>query len=462
MAQTQEELQTVTTELTVEAFNTFCEDIATMFDTNVTAVQEDIATGTVKELKTMYKKLAAVCSVTAEGAINGEFHVVFDKDGVFTLPGTFVMQPEQIIRQNRKNGGQEEAEEVGDALGEVGNLLVGAWDKVFREELEGHKHFVQSGTFIGNPWLKPTESLRLTKEEELAIVTFEMTVEPLDAFKCSIIYPVTVFEPAPEPESADEEDPQDADAEQAQGEEGDADQPQDETAAAAEQTAPEGTATDETTETDPPSEEPTDAAESTEPTDAAEPEPAQPQDRPVSDAIAKIAASQTAAPAQPGAAMDVLTTIKAQDVMRAEVAWADPEDSIEHLTAVMQQNDTAYVMIGENQTLQGIISKSDVRGALSPYLQSMFAKWRNPMDIATLQIKAKWAMSQPVRTVRPDATLAAIMSAMTEHGGRCMPVVDQQGKVCGIVTAFDVFHALLSCRPDIETHGQTAQTPPLV
>ena len=148
--------------------------------------------------------------------------------------------------------------------------------------------------------------------------------------------------------------------------------------------------------------------------------------------------------------------------MRAEVAWAGPEDSIEHLTAVMQQNDTAYVMIGENQTLQGIISKSDVRGALSPYLQSMFAKWRNPMDIATLQIKAKWAMSQPVRTVRPDATLAAIMSAMTEHGGRCMPVVDQQGKVCGLVTAFDVFHAMLSCRPDISTQGQTPQTPPLV
>ena len=339
--------------------------------------------------------------------------------------------------------------------------------------MEGHKHFVQSGTFIGNPWTKPAESLRITKEEELAILTFEMTVEPLDAFKCSVIYPVTVFEPAPEPEpEADEEEPQDADAEQAQGEEGDADQPQDETAADAEQAAPEEAATEEATETDPPAEEPTDAAETAEPADAAgqdeaqpaaeQPEPVQPQERPVSDAIAKIAASQTAATGQPAAALGVLTAIKAQDIMRAEVAWAAPEDSIEHLTAVMQQNDTAYVMIGENQTLQGIISKSDVRGALSPYLQSMFAKWRNPMDIATLQIKAKWAMSQPVRTVRPDATLAAIMSAMTEHGGRCMPVVDQQGKVCGIVTAFDVFHALLSCRPDISTHGQTPQTPPLV
>jgi CBS domain-containing protein len=54
------------------------------------------------------------------------------------------------------------------------------------------------------------------------------------------------------------------------------------------------------------------------------------------------------------------------------------------------------------------------------------------MDAATLQIKAKWFMSHPVRTVRPDATLSAVMLAMSEHGGPCMPVVDELAKVLGI------------------------------
>ena len=92
----------------------------------------------------------------------------------------------------------------------------------------------------------------------------------------------------------------------------------------------------------------------------------------------------------------------------------------------------------------------------------MFVKWRTPMDIATLQIKAKWTMNRPVRTVRPDTTLASVMHAMSEHGGRCMPVVDTDGKVQGIVTVFDVFQAILSAGIDGTTAGRFAQNPPLV
>ena len=85
MAQSQAELESVTADLTVEAFKAFAEDISTMFDTPVSAERTDIATGTVKELKDTYKKLAAVCSVKAEGAVNGQFHVVFDREALFTL-----------------------------------------------------------------------------------------------------------------------------------------------------------------------------------------------------------------------------------------------------------------------------------------------------------------------------------------------------------------------------------------
>ena len=102
MAQSQAELESTTAELVTETFNVFAEDIATMFDTEVTAQQLDITVGTIKDVKDTYKKLAAICSVTAEGPINGQFHVVFDKEGLFTVAGTFVMQPEQIITKNRK------------------------------------------------------------------------------------------------------------------------------------------------------------------------------------------------------------------------------------------------------------------------------------------------------------------------------------------------------------------------
>ena len=52
-------------------------------------------------------------------------------------------------------------------------------------------------------------------------------------------------------------------------------------------------------------------------------------------------------------------------------------------------------MIGADGVLEGLVSKSDLAGAASPYLRPEFAKWRWPLDDATLQIKVKWIMSRP-------------------------------------------------------------------
>ena len=57
------------------------------------------------------------------------------------------------------------------------------------------------------------------------------------------------------------------------------------------------------------------------------------------------------------------------------------------------------MLVGQNGILEGIVSKSDIRGAMSPYLQEMFAQWRRPLDVATLQIRLKWVMSKPVYTI---------------------------------------------------------------
>ncbi len=479
MAQSQAELESTTAELLTETFNVFAEDIATMFDTEVSAQQLDITVGTIKEVKDTYKKLAAVCSVTAEGPINGQFHVIFDKDGLFTVSGTFVMQPEQIITKNRKNGTEEEAKEIGDALGEVGNLFVGSCDRVFREEMEEHGHFAQSGTFIGNPWTGSEDKIGLTAEEEMLILEFEMTVAPLEPFKCGVLLPKTIFEPPAEKPAAEEAPEESAEApaeEAAEATETPAEEtPAEDTETAetpAEETPAEEAVTEET-----PAEEPDAPVEDTETAEEtpAEETPAEDTETPaeetpaeeapagpVSEAIHELTTNESLPlPILNADASEVLNAVTAAQVMKSPPAWAKPDNTVEQITAIMQQHDAGYIMIGTDGKLEGIVSKSDLRGALSPYLQSMFVKWRGPMDLATLQIKAQWVMSRPVRTVRPDATLYNVVKTMTEHGGRCMPVVDQDGKVHGIVTVFDIFKVLLNASPDAQSSGNTTQAPPL-
>ncbi|MHC4069306.1 MAG: CBS domain-containing protein [Planctomycetota bacterium] len=70
-------------------------------------------------------------------------------------------------------------------------------------------------------------------------------------------------------------------------------------------------------------------------------------------------------------------------------------------------------------------------------------------------------MTRPVRTIKPDTSVAAIMENMRQSGLRCLPVVDQQGDVAGLVTVFDIFEALLNTGSGVSTAGKTPQAPQL-
>ncbi len=163
----------------------------------------------------------------------------------------------------------------------------------------------------------------------------------------------------------------------------------------------------------------------------------------------------------PGESADISLAMCAKDIMQKEVVWGAGDDSIEQALAKMQQANSGYMMVGGDGALEGVVSKSDLTGAISPYLRPVFAKWRRPLDDATLQIKIKWIMSRPVRTVKPETTLSAVIGSMCQFGGYVLPVVDNDGKVQGLVTIFDILQALLSDKEDFPTVGETAQSPPL-
>lgn len=135
--------------------------------------------------------------------------------------------------------------------------------------------------------------------------------------------------------------------------------------------------------------------------------------------------------------------VEAKDIMQKEVFWADFEESVQQILTKMQQRNVEYMMVGRDRRLEGLISKADLKGTLSPYLRPEFAKWRRPLDDATLQIKIKWIMSKPVHTIKPQTPLTVMMKKIYRLRVHALPVVDQQGEVLGLVTEPDVFEAIL-------------------
>jgi len=547
MVATQTEIESRVVELASEALEAFCEDISGMFGVAMECEQQEIATQTVAQLKKRFKKLVAVNIVDSEGILDGTFQLIFDQEGLFTLGGIMVMLPEKRILANRKDASADLAESMVDAVGEAGNLLVGAWERIFREELEGHGHLLQRlPAFVGKPWDKPQEKIGLSPEEEHIFIPYEMTISPYPAFNCGVILPRAIFEgksetdsddAAPEkadaaqesrqePEAAEAKDSDEPKAADAKKKEEDAkpaakksepgkskaarkkptkkvepDQPADEEKPATEATAApepanetpdkEDNASDKDSKAESPEavEEKDDSAQSdetqqdnaeeaskkqaeasAEQTDSGakaseDEDPDQEQDEtteaseeaatgPVSGAIKELARSQINGTSE-------LLWVSAKDIMKTKVVWVSPDESVQQALMKLQQNDVGYLAVGSGEVLEGIVSKSDVAGAMSPYLRPMFARWRKPSDDATLNIKLKWIMSRPVRTAKPDTPLATMLENMCRFGGRALPVVDEQGKVHGLVTAFDIFQVLLNLGADVPTAGNVAQGPPL-
>jgi CBS domain-containing protein len=194
-------------------------------------------------------------------------------------------------------------------------------------------------------------------------------------------------------------------------------------------------------------------------------------DSPISETIRKMTQSTKAAldgtnqhqltENTPTPGNTIISQISAKDIMQTNVAWISPEDSVQDALTILQQNDAGYLMVGTEGKLEGIVSRSDINGALSPYLQPIFAKWRRPLDDATLQIKIKWIMTRTIRTVKADTPLAVIMENMCQFGWRALPVIDDQGNVQGLVTVFDIFRALLKTDPNTAAVGKNLQAPML-
>ncbi|MHC4758402.1 MAG: CBS domain-containing protein [Planctomycetota bacterium] len=390
------EVQSQVIQLSTEAFNGFCEDVSGMFDVKVECLKEKVHTIKLQDLKSHFDEIVAINTISAAGATSGKFFFIFDQKGLFTLPGLISMTSEKTILQNIEKGDLKQAESMNEALAETGNLLVGSWDRIFRQDLIGHERLVQSASFIGTPWDDSEKSFGLAENQEIIFISYKMTIGSYPAFKCGVCFPK---------DFVNDENERTSDIEQIQQ----------------------------------PSENP----------EKTEPQERQNIEHPLSDMVAGSAGKSISS--------------SAKDIMQKNVIWISPDNTVEDAIAKMKEHDAGYLMVGsddiiEGRMLEGIVSRSDIAGAVSPYLRSTFAKWRRPIDDATLQIRIKWIMSRPVRTVKLDTPVNIIMEQMSRYGGRCLPVVDDKAAVVGLVTVFEIFNSLLTDN-GISIIGKAGQPP---
>src|SRR5688500_17225126 len=121
--------------------------------------------------------------------------------------------------------------------------------------------------------------------------------------------------------------------------------------------------------------------------------------------------------------------MRIEDVMTRNPACCTPETGLREVAMMMVENDCGQIPLVRSTadpTILGVVTDRDI-------VSRLVARGRNP-----LEMRAEACMSQPVITVRTDASVEDCIRLMESHRIRRVPVVDGEGLMRGIVSQADI------------------------
>ena len=128
----------------------------------------------------------------------------------------------------------------------------------------------------------------------------------------------------------------------------------------------------------------------------------------------------------------------ASDLMTADPACCRPTTTIDLVARMMAQNDCGEIPVVDIADHPiGVITDSDI-------VCRVVAEGMNPMGHTV-----EAYMTRPVVTVRVTAPLDEVVACMEEHQVRRLPVVDDEGRLVGIIAQADLAEAV----PDATLKG---------
>lgn len=138
--------------------------------------------------------------------------------------------------------------------------------------------------------------------------------------------------------------------------------------------------------------------------------------------------------------------MKVAEIMTSRLITIGLDDSLATIQGLFHKHRFHHVMVVSGAHLRGVISDRDVLRHLSPFVETAGSQRR---DEATLKLHAHQVMTRHPITVTPQTDAQEATRVMIDKGISCLPVVDEGGRLVGVVTWKDLLRATLDpVRPD--------------
>jgi acetoin utilization protein AcuB len=130
-----------------------------------------------------------------------------------------------------------------------------------------------------------------------------------------------------------------------------------------------------------------------------------------------------------------------RDWMTSEVITIPPDTSLAQAHKLMQEKSIRRLPVVDHDRVVGIITLGDVRGA-QPSSASSLSIWE--MNDLLAKLKIYEIMTQRPVTIPENASIGEAARIMLDKKFSGLPVVDDAGRLVGIITESDIFRFVAS------------------
>ncbi|RLA99357.1 MAG: hypothetical protein DRG83_13145 [Deltaproteobacteria bacterium] len=127
--------------------------------------------------------------------------------------------------------------------------------------------------------------------------------------------------------------------------------------------------------------------------------------------------------------------------MSRDVITIDENESLQKAAKVLQENQIKILPVMRNGTLVGVITDRDVKRASASDATTLDA---HELHYLLSKLKIKEIMTKNPITVPDDYTVEEVAGILLEHKISGVPVVNEEGKLVGVITKTDLFKLILA------------------
>ena len=143
-----------------------------------------------------------------------------------------------------------------------------------------------------------------------------------------------------------------------------------------------------------------------------------------------------------------LESIPVSSIMTKNVIVQTEDQTIQAISRTMYENNIGNVLIIRNYVAQDSIKQDKIVGIIT---ERDVVRIVGSFDQTLYHLPVREIMSKPIISITPTCSLKDAIETMQLKNIRRLPVIEQEGKLAGIITARDIFKIIIKSPDTIST-----------